>query len=60
MKRLLNATNPESGTINYIYDNNGNLLTRTDARNITTTMAYDGLNRIQTKSYNEVPSVCRA
>jgi len=36
LSRLLTATNPESGSINYSYDSNGNLLTKTDARNITT------------------------
>jgi YD repeat-containing protein len=30
----------------YSYDNNGNLLTRTDARNVTTSYAYDALNRV--------------
>ncbi|MDP9055105.1 MAG: RHS repeat protein [Acidobacteriota bacterium] len=44
--RLLTATNPESGTTTYTYDNNGNLKTRTDANGTTMTVAgYDGLNR---------------
>lgn len=41
--------------ISYSYDNNGNLLTRTDARSITTTIAYDVLNRPTSKSYNDSP-----
>lgn len=32
LKRLSTATNPESGTISYQYDNNGNLTQKTDAR----------------------------
>jgi RHS repeat-associated protein len=55
LKRLTSATNPESGTVNYTYDNNGNLLTRIDARSITTTIAYDVLNRPTSKSYNDNP-----
>jgi len=30
LKRLSSASNPESGTINYSYDNNGNLTSKTD------------------------------
>ena len=41
LARLTSATNPESGTINYQFDNNGNLTSRTDARSITTTINYD-------------------
>jgi YD repeat-containing protein len=55
VKRLTSATNPESGTVNYTYDNNGNVLTRVDARSITTTMAYDALNRPTSRSYNDSP-----
>lgn len=39
LKRLQSATNPESGTVSYSYDNNGNLLTKTDARGIVSTYA---------------------
>jgi YD repeat-containing protein len=58
LSRLTSATNPESGTVSYQYDNNGNLTLKTDARNIVTcfgnwansacdssTLGYDGLNR---------------
>ena len=41
LSRLTTATNPESGTISYQYDNNGNLTRKTDARksiSITATM----------------------
>jgi RHS repeat-associated protein len=34
LSRLTSATNPESGTINYRYDPNGNLLERSDARTV--------------------------
>jgi len=49
---LLSATNPESGLIQYQYDNNGNLTQKTDARSITTTYTYDNLNRVKTRSYS--------
>jgi YD repeat-containing protein len=37
------------------YDNNGNLTSKNDARNITTTLGYDSLNRLTSKSYNDTP-----
>jgi YD repeat-containing protein len=43
--------NPESVTISYVYDNNGNLTQKTDARNVQTTYLYDNLNRVLTRSY---------
>ncbi|MGB7624666.1 MAG: hypothetical protein WBN92_20160, partial [Terriglobia bacterium] len=53
LKRLTSAINPESGTTLYpLYDGNGNLMTKTDARGVTTHYTYDALNRIQTKSYD--------
>jgi RHS repeat-associated protein len=51
LSRLKTAYNPESGTINYTYDNNGNLLTKTDARGVTTNYAYDALNRVTGRTY---------
>ncbi len=66
LKHLVEATNPESGTIYYTYDASGNLFTREDARNITTCYGvfsgstcsnnpdgYDGLNRLLSKTYND-------
>ena len=63
MKRLVTATNPETNTICYgtysgstctaNYDGNGNLLSRVDAKGVTTSYTYDGLNRLQTKSYSD-------
>jgi RHS repeat-associated protein len=37
------------------YDNNGNILTKTDARNITTTFTYDQVKRITTVRYSNDP-----
>jgi RHS repeat-associated protein len=57
LKRLLSATNPESGTVSYTsYDANGNLLSKTDARAITTNYMYDALNRLTNRSYQNDPS----
>jgi RHS repeat-associated protein len=59
LSRLRSATNPElgttptNGTINYQYDNNGNLTNKTDPRNITTSYTYDALNRVISRSYND-------
>jgi RHS repeat-associated protein len=64
LSRLITATNPETGLICYgemvsgscqaRYDENGNLLKKTDARGVVTTMPpYDALNRIKGKSYSD-------
>jgi len=52
LKRLTSAANPESGTIGYQYDSNGNLLVKTDARSASTHLAYDDLNRLKRRWYN--------
>ena len=51
LSRLLSATNPESGTISYGYDNNGNLTAKTDARGVQTAYVYDALNRVTNRNY---------
>jgi YD repeat-containing protein len=49
---LLSATNPENGTVNYTYNSNHLLATKTDANaqqgNYTLSYSYDGLNRLST------------
>ncbi len=51
-----NVTDPITGNTQwstaYGYDNNGNLTSRVDARNVTTTYAYDALNRNTTVRYS--------
>ncbi|HQU81826.1 MAG TPA: RHS repeat-associated core domain-containing protein [Pyrinomonadaceae bacterium] len=51
LSRLKSANNPESGIIDYNYDNNGNLTSKTDGRNVTVTYNYDALNRVTQRSY---------
>jgi YD repeat-containing protein len=60
LSRLLTANNPETGTVGYTYDANGNVHTKTDARGITTAYNYDALNRLLSKSYsdNATPISC--
>jgi len=62
--RLTSAQTPEAGTTTYSYAVSGNACSgdpsapcsRTDARNITTTYTYnDSLNRLTSKSYNDMP-----
>jgi RHS repeat-associated protein len=58
LSRLTSATNPESGTITYSYDANGNLSSKvapkpgqTSTATVTTNYSYDVLNRVTKKSY---------
>src|SRR5713226_1345350 len=44
-----------SGTVNYTYTDFSTVATRLDARGVTTTYAYDGLNRLKTMSYSGTP-----
>ncbi len=52
LKRLLSATNPESGTTGYTYDTNGNLKMRASG-GITTTFNYDTLDELTSKTYTD-------
>jgi RHS repeat-associated protein len=58
LSRLLSATNPESGTITYSYDADGNLLQKTSpapnqtgTATVTLSYCYDALNRVTGKAY---------
>ncbi len=62
LSRLTAATTPESGTTNFYYTkSSGGLCSgdpnavcrRSDARSITTTYAYDALNRLTSKTYSD-------
>jgi RHS repeat-associated protein len=48
-----NETTNTQWTAGFSYDNNGNILTTTDAKNVTITSTYDALNRAVTKSYSD-------
>jgi RHS repeat-associated protein len=51
LSRLKEARNPESGTVLYAYDLNGNLQTKRDARGIRTIYEYDALDRVIRRCY---------
>lgn len=68
LSRLVCASNPESsqnacpasatgtlpsGTVQYTYDNDGNVHTKTDARGTTITYSYEPLNRVTGKTYTD-------
>ena len=53
LSQLLTANNPESGSIAYAYDADGNVLTKTDARGIVTSYFYDAVNRLTKKTYSD-------
>jgi len=73
LSRLISATNPETGTVNYKYLNSDNATfcagdvslpcSKTDARNVITTYSYDFLGRLTSKTYSgqsaaATPSSC--
>jgi RHS repeat-associated protein len=58
LTRLTSSSNPESGTITYTYDLNGNVATKVAPKpnagstgTVTTNFAYDALNRLTQKSF---------
>jgi RHS repeat-associated protein len=62
LSRLTIATNPESGTITYGYDANGNLASKvaaspnqpsTGSAHVTTSYTYDALNRLVSKGFSD-------
>jgi RHS repeat-associated protein len=50
--RLRTASNPETGTIQFTYNPAGDLATRLDSRGLSTTLAYDDLHRVISKTYD--------
>ena len=44
--RIVRVINPNTGVIDYTYDEASNEVARTDARGVTMRMAYDGANRL--------------
>lgn len=52
LSRTTSEMVPESGTTIYGYDADSNLTSVTDARNITTTIGYEALNRPTIKTYS--------
>jgi YD repeat-containing protein len=52
VSRLRTAVTPENGTISYRYDDNGNVLVKTDARGVSTHFEYDSINRMTRRWYN--------
>ena len=62
LSHLTQAVNPESGTVKYVYDNEGNVVTKTapspnqpsaGTATVTTTYTYDILNRLTGKGYSD-------
>jgi RHS repeat-associated protein len=61
LSRLISASNPESETIGYSYDGNGNVVSKTaPAPNqydpnvtVTTYLSYDSLNRLTTRTFSD-------
>ena len=48
--RMTGTTNPESGNINYAYNGDGTLKSKTHG-GVITTLAHDALKRVVSKSY---------
>jgi YD repeat-containing protein len=51
--RLNSSCNPDSGCVSYTYDNNGNILTKTDARGWVTDFDYDTIDRVTSVKINK-------
>jgi RHS repeat-associated protein len=60
--RLLTSYNPEAGSMTYQYDNAGNMTSKVEPKpnliwgsnqTVTVTYAYDALNRLTDKTYND-------
>ena len=57
LKRLTYTINPENGQVDFQYDNNGNLLVKTDDRDVSMHLEYDALNRPTRRWFNGSGSV---
>jgi RHS repeat-associated protein len=62
LSRLTSATDPESGTVSYAYDANGNVVTKTSPQpnqsggsTVTISYMYDTLSRVTQKTYSTGP-----
>ncbi len=68
MSRLTQATNPETGSLSYVYSNPTTACSadaavpcsRTDARGMKASYTYDSLSRLLSKTYNDsaTPTTC--
>ncbi len=51
------ATDPVTGntawSVKYVYDDNSNITSTTDARNVSVTATYDNLNRLKVRDYSD-------
>jgi RHS repeat-associated protein len=65
LSRLANAANPESGTVTYTYDADGNVITKTalspnqpqsGTKTVVTNYSYDALNRLTARTYADAYS----
>ena len=52
LSELTSSTNPEAGTVTYTYNNDGIVVTKKDARNLTITYSYDVVHRLTGKTYS--------
>lgn len=57
LSQLRTGVNPESGTVGYQYDDNGNIVVKTDARSVSAHFEYDALNRVTRRWYNGSNSI---
>lgn len=53
LSRITQSNNPESGQLNFKYDADANLITRSDPRGVTVTRTYDVLNRLLQETYSD-------
>lgn len=53
---LLLSVNPETGSISYSYDADGNVRSRTNALGVVTNYTYDALDRLISKTYTNAPA----